>query len=96
MDLRWERSKGGRKPEYLLRDYAPQGVPPRGFLYTHRPIVGFIRLTNPKKMRWQVARVLSPRNWNDPSMETLCHLTRVDTEEAMAVARMMLMGGYGE
>lgn len=92
MDAHWERVRGGRHPEWALRDYGPQGVPPRGHSYSFRPVIGYIKLGSVKKRRWHVHIVLRTKHWGDPD-EQVVHLTGLTQTEALATAKMLILGG---
>ena len=93
MDAHRERIRGGRHPGWALRDYGPQGVPPRGHSYSFRPVIGYITLGSVKKMRWHVSIRLRKLHWGDPD-EQIVYLTGLTQTEALATAKMLILGAH--
>lgn len=88
-DLRWERVRGGKHPEYVLRNYAPQ-VPPRGESVSLRGVIaGGVRMTSRKRNKWRVWE--NGYKWY---LEEYFHayITAKTPEEAMDIAIVMLQG----
>ena len=90
MDAHWERVKGGRHPEWLMRTYDTQKVPPRGLMWS--PAIGYLKLGSVKKMRWHVGIKLAKKHWGDPD-EQIVYLTGLTQAEALATAKMLILGG---
>lgn len=88
-DLRWERTRGGKHPEYVLRNYA-RVVPPKGLrTFPVGTMVGGVRMTSRKRDKW---RVWENHNQWFPADTDYFHayITAKTPEEAMNIAIVML------
>lgn len=77
MDLHWEKTRGGSRPEYALRHYQNP---------FHAPIVGSLVLLRPKRRKWCVSVV------GMGMTRILCTLDRLPDDEAMNVAKLLIQG----
>ena len=80
MDLRWEKTRGGSRPEYILRQYNNPNLP------FHNPIVGSLVMLRPKRRKWCVSVI------GMGITRILCNLDRLPDDEAMNVAKLLIHG----
>lgn len=73
-----------------MRTYDTQKVPPRGIMWS--PAIGYLKLGSVKKMRWHVGIKLPKTHWADPDVQVV-HLTGLTQTEALATAKMLILGG---
>lgn len=79
----WERAAGGKRPRYVMREYRNTPTDP-----WNTRLVASLRLTSPKRRRWTL-EVRNQSLWTDMHV---VYLDRLDEQEALDAARVVIMG----